>query len=368
MCKNSEFTLAGLPLEELTNLLSPLPAFRAVQIFKWISRGVLDFDGMTDIPISLREEMKSRFPISSCAITGFKDGKNAKKIVLALKDGAQIEAVLLRDGADRLTACLSTQAGCPGGCVFCKTGSIGFLRNLTAAEIVEQLLLLNYPETDGKDRRGIGNIVFMGMGEPLLNMAHLRKAIEVVTDPAGLHFSRRKITVSTCGISAGLFDIAEHGPFTRLALSLTSADERLRHKLMPITEGNPLQKVKEALVLFQRKGGGRITLEAALLGGINTRSEDAASIAEFAQGLDTVINLIPWNPVDGLHFEGKPLTEPDGKEIENFKRMLVKRGLKVTLRLRKGRGVTGACGQLGNTQNAGLSLPTSHKNPPETTR
>jgi 23S rRNA (adenine2503-C2)-methyltransferase len=357
MCRKFEFALAGLPLAELTSLLSTLPAFRAAQIFKWISRGVLDFAAMTDIPISLREEMKSRFQISSCAVIGLKDGKNAKKIIITLKDGAQIESVLLRDGAGRLTACLSTQAGCPGGCVFCKTGNIGFLRNLTAAEIVEQLLLLHSPEADSKDGRGIGNIVFMGMGEPLLNMAHLRKAIEVITDPAGLYFSRRRITISTCGVSVGLFDIAEHGPFTRLALSLTSADERLRRKLMPITEGNPLHKVKEALVLFQRKGGGRVTLEIALLGGINTRSEDAESIAEFAQGMDSVINLIPWNPVAGLHFEGKPLTEPDGKEIDNFIRMLKKRGLKVTLRLRKGRGVTGACGQLGSKIKRGAQPP-----------
>jgi 23S rRNA (adenine2503-C2)-methyltransferase len=359
MRKKSEFAITGLPLAELTNLLSPLPAFRAAQIFKWISRGVLDFAGMTDIPNSLREEMKNRFSLSSCTVAGLKDGKNAKKIIFALKDDAQIEAVLLRDGEGRLTACLSTQAGCPGGCVFCKTGSIGFLRNLTAAEIVEQLLLLQSHATDGKDGRSIKNIVVMGMGEPLLNLAHLRKVIEVVTDPAGLHFSRRKITISTCGVSAGLYDIAEHGPFTRLALSLTSADERLRNKLMPITEGNPLYKVKEALVLFQRNGGGRVTLETALLGGINTRSEDATSIAEFAQGMDTVINLIPWNPVAGLHFDGKPLTQPDAKEIENFMRMLAKHGLKVTLGRRKGRNITGACGQLGNTYRAALGAFTS---------
>jgi 23S rRNA (adenine2503-C2)-methyltransferase len=348
MDNKTDSVLTGLPLAELTSLLSPLPAFRAAQIFKWISRGVLDFAGMTDIPASLREEMKNRFSVSSCAVAGVKDGRNAKKIVLGLKDGARVEAVLLRDGANRFTACLSTQAGCPCGCVFCKTGSIGFLRNLTAAEIVEQLLLLRSLAPDRKEGRGIGNIVIMGMGEPLLNLERLRKTIEVFTDPAGLNFSRRKITVSTCGVLAGLYDIAEHGPYIRLAISLTTADEILRRKLMPIAKDNPLQEVKEALILFQRNGGGRVTLEAALLGGVNTRSEDAASIAKFAQGLDTAVNLIPWNPVEGLSFEGKPLAEPDKKEIEKFTRMLAKRGLKVTLRLRKGRGVTGACGQLGS--------------------
>jgi 23S rRNA (adenine2503-C2)-methyltransferase len=163
-----------------------------------------------------------------------------------------------------------------------------------------------------------------------------------------LNLSKRRITVSTCGICDSLFDIAQNGPFMRLALSLTTADETLRQKLMPITKNNPLEKIKEALKLFQDNSGGRITLEIPLLGGINTRDIDAASIADFAKGLETVINIIPWNPADVPAFENKPLCKPEKKETANFISLLEKQGLKVTMRLHKGQKINGACGQLGS--------------------
>jgi len=346
-----KISLAGLSLPELENLLSPIPRFRACQIYKWITRGIYDLDQMTDIPTSLRNDLKERFTLYSSAVVSCHEDSGTEKIVVEMKDGSKVESVLLSDGKNRLTACLSTQAGCPVGCVFCKTGSLGFCRNLDSAEIVEQFIFLRNAAVtavaENKDGHIIDNIVFMGMGEPLLNVAQVKKAIEIFNDPAGMNFSRRRITLSTCGICDSLFDIAENGPFVRLALSLTTADEQLRQELMPVTRKNPLQKVKEALVLFQRNGGGRITLEIPLLGGINTRDADALSAAEFAEGMDTVVNIIPWNPVAGLEFRGKPLREPEKKEIQYFIKKLESCGLKVTTRLRKGRGVTGACGQLG---------------------
>ena len=355
-------SLAGLNLLELKEILIHLPSFRANQIYKWILRGVSGFDQMTDIPKSLRDNLKENFSLYSSAVVSCHEDNGARKIVIALKDGSKIESVLLSDNKKRLTACLSTQAGCPIGCVFCKTGSLGFKRNLDSAEIVEQFIFLRTAAaTSGAGKKDgnvndnnvidnnviINNIVIMGMGEPLLNLGNLRKAIETFNDPCGMNFSKRRITVSTCGICDDLFDIAENGPFIRLALSLTTADEQLRQKLMPVTKSNPLKKVKEALVLFQRNGGGRITLEIPLLGGINTRDTDALSIAEFAGGMDTVVNIIPWNPVASLEFEGKPLREPEKKETECFIKKLESCGLKVTKRLRKGRKVMGACGQLG---------------------
>jgi len=344
-------TLAGLNINEIEKLTS-LPRFRAGQIYRWITNGQNDFDKMTDIPNSLREELKSRFKVFSSSVDQVYEDSGTKKIVISLNDGLKIEAVLLNDGKDRLTACLSTQAGCPVGCVFCKTGSLGFKRNLECEEIVEQFLFLlaqvSKDTNENKDRHIIGNIVIMGMGEPLLNLEQLRKAIAIFTDKQAMNLSARRITVSTCGICASLFDIAENGPYVRLALSLTTADENLRQRLMPIAAANPLQKTKEALILYQRKGGGRVTLEVPLLGGVNTRDEDAKLAADFAKGLDTVVNIIPWNPVAELEFEGRPLREPDKKEAENFIRSLESRGLKVTTRLRKGRRVMGACGQLGN--------------------
>jgi 23S rRNA (adenine2503-C2)-methyltransferase len=190
----------------------------------------------------------------------------------------------------------------------------------------------------------------MGMGEPLLNLEELRKAITVFTHPAGMNFSKRRITVSTCGICGGLSDIANNGPFIRLALSLVTADEPLRQKLMPVSAANPLEKIKQALCTFQRNGGGRITLELPLLGGINTRAKDALSVAQFAKGIDTVVNIIPWNPAAGLEFEGTLLREPEKKETEDFVKLLESHGLKVTMRHRKGRNVMGACGQLGEVK------------------
>jgi 23S rRNA (adenine2503-C2)-methyltransferase len=353
--------LSGLPLAELTALLHPLPRFRAAQIFERIARGARSFDEMSSLPRTLREKLADSYSLYTSAVDRVHEAPDSTvKIAVRLEDGAKIEAVLLADER-RHTACLSTQAGCPAGCVFCKTGSLGFLRNLNSAEIVEQLLFLRglaarqdageerdtSPRQDAAEERPINNIVIMGMGEPLLNLAELRRALAVITDPLGLGFSKRRVTISTCGIADGIADLADTGPDVRLALSLTTADPELRKKLMPITAAHPLEAVREALVYFQQKGGGRVTLEAALLGGVNTRAEDAAAMARFARGLETVVNLIPWNPVPGCSLDGKALREPSPAEVTAFARQLEALGLKVTRRFRKGRGVTGACGQLG---------------------
>jgi len=339
-------SLSGLTLAEIEELLPALPRFRAAQIFKWIAKGVNSFEEMTNIPVSLRNELSASFRLYSSKVDSVHEDGETKKFVLSLEDGAKIEAVLLNDGKNRLTACLSTQAGCPAGCVFCKTGSLGFKRNLDCSEIIEQFLHLRLA-SQVKEGHIIDNIVVMGMGEPLLNLPNLRKAILLLNNKKGINFSLRRITVSTCGICEGLYDLAQNGPYIRLALSLTTADEALRRKLMPITKANPLEKVKENLLLFQKKSGGRITLEAPLLKQINTRDIDAKSIADFAKGLDSIVNIIPWNPVAGFEFEGKPLCEPEKRETEDFIRKLEGYGLKVTMRLHKGRSVMGACGQLG---------------------
>jgi len=352
--------LSGLPLEELEKLLKPLPRFRAEQVFKWISCGACNFGEMSNLPQPLRGELAEKF-ILRPAVTAEKycgdDG--SVKLALQFSDGARAETVMLADASGRRTVCLSTQAGCPAGCVFCKTGT-GFSRDLSSAEIVEQFLLLVKAAAEISDQdsagasntRPVSNIVVMGMGEPLLNLAELRRALAVITCKRGIGFSKRRITVSTCGIAQGIDDLAAKGPAVRLALSLTTADEVLRLKLMPVTASQPLGKVKESLLNFQERGGGRVTLEAVLLGGINTRVEDARSIAGFADGLDAVINLIPWNPVNGLEFEGKALKPPSTAEVEAFTRELEKFGLTVTRRFRRGRGVMGACGQLGQRANS----------------
>ncbi|MDR3248570.1 MAG: 23S rRNA (adenine(2503)-C(2))-methyltransferase RlmN [Treponema sp.] len=338
--------LSGIPLEELPALLSPLPSYKARQIFKWIARGADSFTAMTDLGKQEREELSRRFALRSTTISArLEDPDGTVKLRITLHDGAATEAVLLSDGEGRRTACISTQVGCPVGCVFCKTGSLGFLRNLDAAEMVEQFLYLK--DIAAQSGKELSHMVIMGMGEGLLNLEELRRALLVIMDPHGLGISKRRITLSTSGVAQGIRDLADHGPTLRLALSLTSAREPLRGVLMPIGITNPLPLVKEALLYYQEKTGQRLTLEAVLLKGINTGAEDALAFRRFAQGLDAVANLIPWNPVEGLSFQGRPLEEPSPRETESFARLLERQGLKVTRRYRKGRNVLGACGQLG---------------------
>ncbi|MDR3325054.1 MAG: 23S rRNA (adenine(2503)-C(2))-methyltransferase RlmN [Spirochaetaceae bacterium] len=352
---NDKIPLAGLPLDELEEALSPAPAFRARQVFRWIAGGAESFDQMSNLSEEMRRELDGRFLVRQTKVVRrFESGDGSLKLQIELADGARIETMALRDGAKRRTACLSTQSGCAMACVFCKTGALRLSRNLSSAEIVEQALHL-------KDAvSALSNIVFMGMGEPLLNLDALRRAIAVLTGGGGgggegggaraakAAFSTRRITVSTCGVVKGILSLAEEGPAVRLAVSLTTADEALRRRLMPVAaEANPLPALKDALKRHQAQHTKRITLEAVILGGVNTRTADIEALKAFAEGLDVLINAIPWNPVDGARFEGKPLCAPSGAEIARFAAALERAGLKTVVRRSKGARIAGACGQLG---------------------
>jgi len=345
---NDKPVLAGLTFEEVKEIFSNYPLFRSSQIYKWLISGIKSFDEMNNLPLSLRTELAEKYTLYPGEVSSTqRDADGTVKLGISMKDGAVIEAVALKDGKDRITArktaCLSVQAGCPVGCLFCKTGMIGYKRNLTAAEISCQFLYLL------KIEKEISHIVIMGMGEPLLNLCELRKALDFFTDKKGLNISKRRITVSTCGIAKGILDLANNGPDIRLAISLATAREELRQRLMPVSRENPLPLLKEALLEYQKKMKRRITLEMVLLKGLNTGVSDAKAIREFARGLDTVVNLIPWNAVEGLQFEGLPLCAPTQKETTDYAAALEKESLKVTMRIKKGRGISGACGQLGTT-------------------
>jgi 23S rRNA (adenine2503-C2)-methyltransferase len=334
--------LSGVPVAEMETLLSPLPAYRARQVFEWINRGVCLFDAMTNLPLALRRELDDRFCLRKTAVVNKLEDAvgGAAKLQIGIEGGI-VEAVVLQDAAGRRTACLSTQLGCPMGCIFCKTGSMGLVRNLDSAEIAEQLYHIRaiYPD--------ISNIVIMGMGEPLLNLAELRRALTALCETA----SPRRITVSTCGLADGIKSLADDGPAVRLAVSLTTAREELRQRLMPSAASTPLAVLKQALLYHQKRRGQRITLEAVLLGGLNTGPEDASAMAAFARSLDVVVNLIPWNPIDGLLLEDTPLKEPSATEAARFRSRLEAHGLKTVLRREKGRSIAGACGQLGRMSN-----------------
>ena len=337
-----KITIAGLLPEEIAELIKDQPLFRNRQIYQWILSGATTFSEMNSLPAALREQLEEKFCIvPGKVVSELKDHERTVKLAAELDDGSVIECVLLSDEEGRKTACLSTQAGCPMGCIFCKTGSLRFRRNLSAAEISGQLLFLLHREPK------ISNIVIMGMGEPLLNLEALRKSLAFFMHSSGLNISKRRITISTCGQEKGIIDIADNGPDVRLALSLTTARQDLRVRLMPVSRDNPLPRIKNALLYFQKKRKQQITLEMVLLSGINTGPEEAFAVGEFARSLDAVINLIPWNPVEGLKFDSSELKTPPTAEINAFTGMLKNRGLRVTQRFEKGRKISAACGQLG---------------------
>ncbi|MEA1910762.1 MAG: 23S rRNA (adenine(2503)-C(2))-methyltransferase RlmN [Spirochaetota bacterium] len=333
--------LTGMLPEELATYLALKPDFRAKQIFEWIHKGITSFQEMTNLPLELRESFKD-LPILSSEISEeavSEDGTS--KITLKLYDGGYIESVVLIDDNNRRTACLSSQAGCAMGCTFCKTATMGLLRNLSAGEIVEQFLHLQTKYGN------ISNIVFMGMGEPLANLEEVLKSIQILHHPKGQNIGLRKITISTSGITKKIRDLANTELPVRLAVSLISADEKIREDLMPVAGKEPLKQLKQSMIYFQRITKKRITMEYVLMAGINDTKEDAIKLRHFVDGLKVIVNIIPWNPVEELSYQ-----EPDEKTVNAFITMLEDLSIPVTTRYRKGRSVNGACGQLAVLQNS----------------
>lgn len=331
--------LTGLLPEEISNKLGLSQIFRGKQIFKWIYSHTNDFSLMSNLSKELRLLLEEKAVIRNSRVNQvLKDPDGTIKLQIKLYDGLFIETVLLTDKNDRKTACVSCQAGCAMKCAFCQTGTLGLARNLTAGEIIEQFMYLE------EEAGTLDNIVFMGMGEPMMNLEEIRKAISILSSKEGRNLSTRRITLSTCGIVKGIYDLADNGPNIRLAVSLTTADSDLREKLMPVQKGNPLPELRKAINYYAQKSGKRVTLEAALLHNQNTGLESANRFIEFAKGIDVNINLIPWNPIDTL-----PFSEPSISECKKFVSILESAGLNVTLRTRRGRTIKGACGQLGKT-------------------
>ena len=336
-----KISLSGFLPSQICEVLDLPQAFRGKQIFKWIGDGAESFDEMTNLSVALRDSLKEKAVIRSSKVSNvLKDPDGTIKLQITLNDGNAVETVLLTDKEGRKTACVSCQAGCAMKCAFCQTGTLGLARNLTAGEIVEEFLFLE--KTAGR----LDNIVFMGMGEPMQNLSAIRSAIEILCHKDGRALSSKRITLSTCGIVKGIYDLADNGPAIRLAVSLTTADEDLRKELMPVCRAreNSLFELRKAIDYYAKKTGKRVTLEAALMHDKNTDEKSAQNMIAFARGIDVNINLIPWNPVSSLAFE-----EPSHNEVNRFVEKLEKAGLNVTLRTRRGRKIGGACGQLGKT-------------------
>ena len=336
----NKIILTGLLPSEICSELELQQKFRGNQIFKWIGNGVKDFEQMTNLSIDTRKMLSEKTVLRCTKISNvLEDPDGTIKLQIELQDGNLVETVLLTDKENRKTACVSCQAGCAMKCAFCMTGTLGLARNLTAAEIVEEFLSLE--EKAGK----LDNIVFMGMGEPMQNLGEIRRAIEILCHKDGRALSSKRITLSTCGLLKGIYDLADNGPHIRLAVSLTTANENLRKELMPVSNGYELSELKNAIDYYAKKSGKRVTLEAALMHEVNTDKQSAKNLIDFAKGIDVNINLIPWNPVSLL-----PFTEPTANEVKKFFSELENAGLNVTLRTRRGRKIGGACGQLGKAK------------------
>ena len=333
--------LTKLNKEELTNFLLTLDdkKFRANQIINWIyNKSASTFDEMSDVKKELREKLNEIAQITDVKIkTKQVSSDGTIKYLLEYSDGNVAECVLMRfDNRGNLTACVSSQIGCPMGCVFCATGKRGFFRNMLPYEIVEQILTI---QRDTKLK--VTNVVFMGQGEPFLNFENVNKAIGVINSE--LQIGIRRITVSTCGIVPKIKEIADKDLVPTLAISLHAPNTNLRRQIMPVENKYNLDELKRALKYYCDKTGKRITLEYILIGGVTDTKEVALQLISYMKDLKCNVNLIPYNPVYSKDLDFK---KPTKKDIMTFKFLLESSGKKVTVRLERGADIDAACGQL----------------------
>jgi len=332
-------SLSNFTLEELENLALELeePKFRAKQLHNWIwTKSAQNFDEMTDLSKNFKEKLQQIAVVTNVKIkTKQVSSDGTIKYLLEYEDGECVETVLMRfDNRSNLTACVSSQVGCACGCDFCATGKRGFIRNLTAFEIANQILTI---QRDSKLK--VTNVVFMGQGEPLNNFENLNLAIKIINDY--LQIGKRRITFSTCGIIPKIYDLTKQSLIPTLALSLHAPNHSLREKIMPIEKKHNLDELKKALKFFNDKTGDRITIEYVLLGNLNDTREMAFELAKFLKDIKCNINLIPYNSVDETKYK-----KPDKKNVMMFKYILEGSGKKVTVRLERGADIDAACGQL----------------------
>ncbi|MDO5437626.1 MAG: 23S rRNA (adenine(2503)-C(2))-methyltransferase RlmN [bacterium] len=336
--------LTKLNKEELTEFLLTLDdkKFRANQIINWIyNKSASSFDEMTDVKKELREKLKEIAQITDVKIKTKQVSKDGTiKYLLEYGDNNVAECVLMRfDNRGNLTACVSSQIGCPMGCVFCATGKRGFIRNMLPYEIAEQILTI---QRDTKLK--VTNVVFMGQGEPFLNFDNVYKAIEIINNE--LQIGIRRITVSTCGIVPKIKEISNKDLVPTLAISLHAPKSELRKQIMPVENKYNLAELKEALKYYIEKTGKRITLEYILIGKLTDTKEVALELCRYMKDLKCNVNLIPYNPVGSDKFK-----KPDKKDIMTFKYLLESSGKKVTVRLERGGDIDAACGQLAGKAN-----------------
>ena len=315
------------------------PSYRVEQVKRWIFEGSVEsIDGMSNLPADERAALAARFQLGAAVaerVSRSRDG--TVKHLWKLRDGELVESVLIPAG-DRLTLCISSQAGCALGCTFCGTGWAGFRRHLTAGEIVFQFRASRTWAARNEYGR-ISNVVYMGMGEPLSNRRALHPSLTILNQGYGL--GARRVTISTVGVVPGILELAERPEQFRLAVSLHAPESEVRRQLIPLEKRHPLPALLEALRRFDEAGGRRITFEYTMIRGINDALTLAPKLAELAASLGAFVNLIPFNPIPYQDWRASK-----GERIEEFRKILEERGVPVAVRAPRGRDIDAACGQL----------------------
>jgi 23S rRNA (adenine2503-C2)-methyltransferase len=325
--------MAPMDLELLDHTLAAhgQPAFRARQVWEWVARGATGYEQMTNLPAALREALADAVPLSSLVLEHEAHASDGTvKALFSTADGRPVEAVMMRYRDGRRSLCLSSQSGCPLTCTFCATGTMKFGRNLTASEILDQALhFRRLSEVD--------HCVFMGMGEPMMNLDNVLAACERLPD---VGITARRTAISTVGWIPGIEQLAESPLPIRLALSLHAPDDDLRSQIMPVNERYPLADVLAACSAFYERKRRRVFVEYVMLAGVNDRYEQALALAGLLDRRIYKVNLIPYNPTGSL-YDGS-----SREAIAAFRDVLLERGVEATVRLTRGRDIDAACGQL----------------------
>jgi 23S rRNA (adenine2503-C2)-methyltransferase len=328
---------------------SGLEAYRGRQLFAWMyGKGASSFEDMTNLPASLRSELEDSATLDPLrTVTEVRSGDGTIKSLVSLSSGANIETVLIPDfdedrSVNRMTVCVSSQVGCAMGCTFCATGKMGFRQDLSVGEIVDQVLMMDRL-AQREYESGLTNIVFMGMGEPLMNYNNVLGAIDIVAHKDSLEMSPRRVTVSTVGLAKRIRQLADDNTRFNLAISLHAPTDEKRSAIMPInrSQRTDLKALRDSVRYYYSKLKRPVTYEYCMLHGSNDSLEDAQALAGVSSWAPSKINLIMYNPVSGSGFEATP--EPD---LNRFIRVLVDRGVRVTVRRSRGQDISAACGQL----------------------
>jgi len=355
---NAKSNIRALSLDELKLFLSDKgeKAFRARQVYEWLwQKSARSFGEMTNLSKATRELLAAHFTINAVCVDNFQVSKDRTiKSAFRLHDGNIVEGVLIPTET-RMTACISSQVGCSLTCKFCATGRLARIRNLDADEIVDQVVLIRN-QAQERYQQALTNIVYMGMGEPLLNYRNVLESVEKITSPEGLGMSPQRITVSTAGIAKMITKLGDDQVKFNLALSLHAANDEKRNKIMPINEQNSLDALADSLNYFYEKTGTRVTFEFIVFRDFNDSPRDAQELAAYCRKVPAKVNIIEYNPIDDGEFQ-----QTTSERLDVFKNILEGKGVIVNVRRSRGKDIDAACGQLANKNEAALKTEVKKK-------